>query len=99
MVPYMPDRVMRQFGNVQGIPEDPKPKTRAVVTREVADERWANFDQWLVERGAYITQGEPDTIPGYAYWFGRVSHPFIDKANYVQLEDEPDCRQVRVFSF
>lgn len=88
MVPYLPDRVLRQFGFVQRIPDDPRSIRRRPVSPDEMDRMWANFDQHIIDTGSCVVDPS-DTVPGYIEWFRTVSHPYIYPANVPASSPEP----------
>ena len=74
--PYLPDRVLRQFGYIQSTPQNPP--IGAPPTEEIDD----NFRHWHLHVLNDETRGQPITsygecAPGYFDWLHRVSHPFL----------------------
>ena len=90
--PYMPDRVVRQFGRVQSRPLDPiEPRIthrgmggrgKGHIVQLTFDDSWDGWDDLDQHVCAYIL-GSPEAIPewevekGYIEWFTRVSHPYV----------------------
>ncbi|GAU10556.1 hypothetical protein TSUD_423620, partial [Trifolium subterraneum] len=75
--PYLPERVLRQFGHVQSIPRHPDESAKVGLNRFTIGEAFANYlvENYVTEemRGP-ITQNGFETVPGYIAWFYRVSH-------------------------
>ncbi|GAU50435.1 hypothetical protein TSUD_134900 [Trifolium subterraneum] len=76
--PYLPERVLRQFGHVQSIPRHPDESAKAGLNRFTIGEAFANYlvENYVTEemRGPRAQNGF-ETVPGYIAWFYRVSHP------------------------
>ncbi|GAU51672.1 hypothetical protein TSUD_371920 [Trifolium subterraneum] len=76
--PYLPERVLRQFGHVQSIPRHPDESANAGLNRLKIVEAFADYlvDNYVIEemRGPRAQNGF-ETVPGYIAWFYRVSHP------------------------
>ena len=74
---HLPERVLRQFKYVQGIPRDPDVSTPNMNIFEI-DRVWAEeMDMRLIDENM---RGQPvvnawDNEPGYVLWFYKVSHP------------------------
>ena len=84
----MPDRVLRQFGYRQGVPEDP-PAPREVKRRvdlraydlQYADElcTWDADPRPTIELQDMIhTTFAWDTDDAYIDWLEQMSHPYVD---------------------
>ena len=93
--PYLPDRVLRQFGYPQGIPDAPPPPLKVVrpsSTRKTYDVQYpADACQWgadprpmieLVDAPRTTYPWECD--PAYLGWWERMSHPYLDFRSPVQ---------------
>ncbi|KAL9691501.1 hypothetical protein QQ045_011925 [Rhodiola kirilowii] len=87
--PYLPDRVMRQFGRMQGIPEAPPTPIAAVRTSSMRVTYIINFPveacQWGADPRPMIELGEMpdanfpwDCQPEYLDWWEQMSHPYLD---------------------
>ncbi|CAJ2665945.1 unnamed protein product [Trifolium pratense] len=76
--PYLPERVLRQFGHVQSIPRHPDVSAKAGMTRFSIAEAFADYlvANYVTEemRGPRAHNGF-ETVDGYIAWFYRVSHP------------------------
>ncbi|GAU28133.1 hypothetical protein TSUD_295710 [Trifolium subterraneum] len=74
---HLPERVLRQFKYVQGIPRDPDVSTPNMNVFEI-DRVWAEeMDMRLIDenmRGQAVVNAW-DCDPGYVLWFYKVSHP------------------------
>jgi len=71
---YMPDRVLRQFGYEQRIPDAVLGYDGAVF--ETIDYTWLHFADHLVS--GLTPASEPHAFSDdYMDWFMRISHPFI----------------------
>ena len=76
---YLPERVLRQFGHVQGIPRSPIEVTGHIPSAEDIDQSWLLYHMHVVDEA---TRGPRATSPGqsvddYMRWFHRISHPFV----------------------
>ncbi|GAU25182.1 hypothetical protein TSUD_150810 [Trifolium subterraneum] len=76
--PYLPERVLRQFGHVQSIPRHPDESAKADLNRFTIAEAFVDYlvDNYVTEqmRGPRAQNGF-ETEPGYIAWFYRVLHP------------------------
>lgn len=75
--PYLPDRVIRQFGRIQYVP-DPPPSS---VTCRECDRRFAHWNDHichLSEEAAFPFQ----TTGEYTPWYIKVSHPYMVPDEY-----------------
>ncbi|PNX65586.1 hypothetical protein L195_g062675, partial [Trifolium pratense] len=48
MVPYLPERVLRQFGYVQDIPRSPQSITAVRLSIAEVDARWLGYSDYVV---------------------------------------------------
>ncbi len=91
---YMPDRLARQFGRVQGIPDDPIPNTMVRRPRRLYDphevqydgmwDTWAALDGprlWDHTASPRYTGEGPSMADGYIEWWLEHAHPYIDPAS------------------
>ncbi|XP_057428481.1 uncharacterized protein LOC130721910 [Lotus japonicus] len=75
--PYLPNRVIRQFGRIQYVP-DPPPSS---VTCRECDRRFAHWNDHichLSEEAAFPFQ----TTGEYTPWYIKVSHPYMVPDEY-----------------
>ena len=78
-VPYLPERVMRQFGYTQTIPRHPAVSAPLGLTRREIDDIFADYEHHLVPEEARATTAPTDwaCADGYISWFFTVSHPYM----------------------
>ncbi|GAB2294345.1 hypothetical protein Dimus_038295 [Dionaea muscipula] len=100
--PYMPDRVMHQFGYVQTIPYDvfvPREVYRGVDSacyRCVHDPMWRVWDSWPDhvmrpgDRGSRRARYRTEASPQYLPWFQRLTHPRVSPAAAAAADDDDD---------
>ncbi|GAU22781.1 hypothetical protein TSUD_142200 [Trifolium subterraneum] len=76
--PYLPERVLRQYGHVQSIPRHPDVSAKAGMNRFSIAQTFSDYmtHNYVTEeiRGPKALNGF-ETDPGYIAWFYRVSHP------------------------
>ncbi|MCI01603.1 serine/threonine-protein phosphatase 7 long form-like protein, partial [Trifolium medium] len=79
---HLPERVLRQFGYVQGIPRDPAASAPSGLTMDQIDDAFLEeMEDRLIDedmRGAAVVN-RWDYEPGYISWYYRVSHPLMLK--------------------
>jgi len=89
---YMLDRVLRQFGYEQRIPDVVLPYDGAVF--ETIDYRWLHFADHLVS--GLTPASEPHAFSDdYMDWFMRISHPFITPGAEDEAPRVPSRRRSR----
>lgn len=99
--PYHPDRVLRQFGRWQGIPDPPitpLPGSKRTKTIGAYKLTWDRAHYGWAQRHARIpapltalpvgTQSLWGTVDEYPGWYARHCHPFVLEASYRQV---PSC--------
>ena len=77
---YLPERVLRQLGHVQGIPRSPRDVTDTPISPEEIDQSWMQHELHVVDhsvRGPRLTTYLGQCVDGYMQWFHRISHPYI----------------------
>jgi hypothetical protein len=79
IVPYLPERVLRQFGYVQDIPRSPQLITAVRLSVAEVDARWLGYSDYVVHTFNRVRQA---TFPSectdkYFEWYRTISHPYI----------------------
>ncbi|KAK1258925.1 hypothetical protein QJS04_geneDACA018683 [Acorus gramineus] len=95
--PYMPDRVLRQFGHIQTVPRSPiRPQRVAKRNRSSTGykaeyggsveqlEQWHDSVLSVASRGDRVYQSW-DAVPDYIKWFERMSHRFVQNPHNRKL--------------
>ncbi|CAJ2647685.1 unnamed protein product [Trifolium pratense] len=77
---HLPERVLRQFGHVQGIPRDPAAGAPARMSLLQIDRVFMEeVEMRMIDeemRGPTVVRAW-DHVPGYISWFYKVSHPIM----------------------
>ncbi|KAJ1391176.1 Aminotransferase-like, plant mobile domain [Sesbania bispinosa] len=78
LFPHLPDRVLRQYGHIQGIPPSPHDQLPVPPMTDIHD-HYLHYEDHLLDasrRGPVVTHAW-ECIHGYLDWFRTVSHPYI----------------------
>lgn len=110
--PYLPDRVLRQFGLVQVIPSNPLALSRDQnirgrddATKRKRDEAehvwtdgmWDHPDYFAVPSKKRIRATTPaQTVREYAAWFRSFAHPRVDVLRPVVTLDPTELRDQQI---
>lgn len=97
--PYMPDRVLRQFGYIQTIPRPVIRPTRAarpvsarqyVVRYQRQESFWEQFTSHLLSAAALGSRAMPAwrCADDYMSWFERISHLRVANPNLLGPDDQ-----------
>ncbi|KAJ1401139.1 Aminotransferase-like, plant mobile domain [Sesbania bispinosa] len=76
--PHLPDRVLRQYDHIQGIPSSPHDQLPVPPMTDIHD-HYLHYEDHLLDasrRGPVVTHAG-ECIRGYLDWFRTVSHPYI----------------------
>lgn len=96
MTPYLPERVVRQFGHVQRIPRSPQ----LVTGLAEIDERWSDFSAYFIDisvRGP-LDSDETGHNDGYLKWYARISHRFIIPPDVVPAPSSAEKDHLQLMS-
>ncbi|XP_028052642.1 protein MAIN-LIKE 1-like [Camellia sinensis] len=87
--PYHPNRVLRQFGRVQTIPQKPLSLVRAIrgskpgqykIMYQYHDMIWAQWENHVLSinaRSVPVQQRPSECVRGYREWYARVLHRVV----------------------
>jgi hypothetical protein len=96
---HLPERVLRQFGHVQGIPRDPAVSATPGLGHAMIDRVWLEeLEMRMIDedmRGRVVTNPW-DCEPGYIAWFYRVSHPIMRPVIAEQQPPRPPNLEVLI---
>ncbi|KAJ1385233.1 hypothetical protein SESBI_41824 [Sesbania bispinosa] len=76
--PHLPDRVLRQYGHIQGIPPSPHDQLPVPPMTDIHD-HYLHYEDHLLDAGRRgpVATRVGECIHGYLDWFRTVSHPYI----------------------
>ncbi|KAK2413514.1 protein MAIN-LIKE [Trifolium repens] len=96
---HLPERVLRQFGHVQGIPRDPAVSATPGLGHAMIDRVWLEeLEMRMIDedmQGRVVTNPW-DCEPGYIAWFYRVSHPIMRPVIAEQQPPRPPNLEVLI---
>lgn len=88
MYAHLPDRVLRQYGHVQGIPSSPNDVTCHSTTSKDVDLMFTQYAIHVVDPG--LVANDPSAcVDGYMDWFRMISHPYIIRRDPNQIVSSP----------
>nr|XP_004492283.1 uncharacterized protein LOC101511196 [Cicer arietinum] len=83
---HLPDRVLRQYGHVQTIPDSPLEVLGKTTTPDEMEIMFTQYVVHVVDVGA-VVQGHVVCSNDYMDWFNRISHPYIIRSEPVNEAD------------
>ena len=99
--PYHPDRVLRQFGKVQTIPDAPLAPSRGARGNISArytgmyrylDRIWEAWDNHVLseQRRSTPVHQPWQCVPGYMDWYKNITHLYIEHTDEPRVHDHQD---------
>ncbi|XP_028055711.1 protein MAIN-LIKE 1-like [Camellia sinensis] len=102
--PYHPDRVLRQFGKVQTIPDAPLAPSRGArgnisarytIMYRYLDRIWEVWDNHVLSeqwRSTPVRQSW-ECVPGYMDWYKNITHLYVEHTDEPYVHDRQDFSQ------
>ncbi|XP_028097081.1 serine/threonine-protein phosphatase 7 long form homolog [Camellia sinensis] len=99
--PYHPDRVLRQFGRVQTIPDAPLAPSRGArgnisarytVMYRYLDRMWEAWDNHVLsaQRRSTPVRQPWQCVPGYMDWYKNIAHLYVEHTDEPRVHDHQD---------